>query len=327
MSANAPRFELQSVYDDGSSSEPEIKTVVRMAGEDAKMGRRGFISVGAASAGTLLAILGAGCDKGGSDKNKLCDTKQTLAVLRKNLAIMQQKVLTLEAELKNLQNQEQLLDQEIPVEANKKKKEDLEHELRNVQKAIVKVQKELAEARACVNELTLQINLRTPKPAPVRKTTPTSSSSSHSYSYCTCNKICTCIPVYSDRNAKAGFEDVDAVDIVARLSSIPVQRWTYKDDPSAAQHIGPMAQDFARAFGVGTDNKHIQVVDASGVALAAIQGLHKILQAQAIRASEQDQLIRKLVLQVARQGKALETLKKKRPQSARSARRLRNPRP
>jgi hypothetical protein len=39
-----------------------------------------------------------------------------------------------------------------------------------------------------------------------------------------------------------------------------------------------MAQDVYAAFGVGDSDRHISVVDADGVALAAIQGLHRILQ-------------------------------------------------
>jgi trimeric autotransporter adhesin len=35
-----------------------------------------------------------------------------------------------------------------------------------------------------------------------------------------------------------------------------------------------MAQDFHAAFGLGDSNRHIGMVDADGVALAAIQGLH-----------------------------------------------------
>jgi len=35
-----------------------------------------------------------------------------------------------------------------------------------------------------------------------------------------------------------------------------------------------MAQDFHAAFGVGETDTHITTVDADGVALAAIQGLH-----------------------------------------------------
>ena len=44
---------------------------------------------------------------------------------------------------------------------------------------------------------------------------------------------------------------------------------------SDLEHIGPMAQDFHAAFGVGADDKHIATVDADGVALAAIQGLNQ----------------------------------------------------
>ena len=39
-----------------------------------------------------------------------------------------------------------------------------------------------------------------------------------------------------------------------------------------------MAQDFSAAFKVGADDKHIATVDADGVALAAIQGLNRVVQ-------------------------------------------------
>jgi hypothetical protein len=42
-----------------------------------------------------------------------------------------------------------------------------------------------------------------------------------------------------------------------------------------------MAQDFHAAFNVGTDDKHIAVVDEGGVALAAIQGLNQKLEEEA----------------------------------------------
>lgn len=48
----------------------------------------------------------------------------------------------------------------------------------------------------------------------------------------------------------------------------------YKTEASGAEHIGPMAQDFYAAFGLGDSDKHIVNVDADGVALAAIRGLH-----------------------------------------------------
>jgi transposase len=58
---------------------------------------------------------------------------------------------------------------------------------------------------------------------------------------------------------------------------MPISRWNFIGD-AATPHVGPMAQDFHAAFGLGTDDKHIATVDADGVALAAIQGLNQKLE-------------------------------------------------
>lgn len=42
---------------------------------------------------------------------------------------------------------------------------------------------------------------------------------------------------------------------------------------ASVQHMGPMAQDFHAAFGLGDDDTRITTVDPDGVALAAIQGV------------------------------------------------------
>src|SRR5262249_54961256 len=78
----------------------------------------------------------------------------------------------------------------------------------------------------------------------------------------------------SDRNIKENFKAVDADEVLAKVAALPITRWTYKADPSA-EHMGPVAQDFRAAFGLGCDDKTIAVVDSDGVALAAIQGLNK----------------------------------------------------
>ncbi|MBZ5544969.1 MAG: hypothetical protein LAO07_15015, partial [Acidobacteriia bacterium] len=80
----------------------------------------------------------------------------------------------------------------------------------------------------------------------------------------------------SDRNTKRGFEDVDGQTLLAQLNRIPMNRWSYKSQPPSIRHLGPMAQDFYAAFGLGEDDKHISTVDADGVALAAIQALYKL---------------------------------------------------
>jgi hypothetical protein len=88
----------------------------------------------------------------------------------------------------------------------------------------------------------------------------------------------------SDRNLKAGFEPVDAPDILAKVAALPISRWNYTNAPGT-RHLGPMAQDFHTAFALGSDDKSIATVDADGVALAAIQGLHAIAKAQAVEIS------------------------------------------
>jgi hypothetical protein len=80
----------------------------------------------------------------------------------------------------------------------------------------------------------------------------------------------------SDRNAKQDFGSVDSLAVLDKVSKLPVQTWEYKEDPGT-KHLGPMAQDFYAAFGVGPDDKHITTVDEGGVALAAIQGLNQKL--------------------------------------------------
>lgn len=40
--------------------------------------------------------------------------------------------------------------------------------------------------------------------------------------------------------------------------------------------MGPMAQDFKGAFGLGDDDKTINTLAADGVVVAAVQGLHAI---------------------------------------------------
>ncbi len=80
----------------------------------------------------------------------------------------------------------------------------------------------------------------------------------------------------SDRNLKDNFAPVDSQEVLAKVASLPITSWNYKDD-SGTRHLGPMAQDFHGAFGIGTDDKTITFLDEGGVALAAIQGLNQKL--------------------------------------------------
>ncbi len=80
----------------------------------------------------------------------------------------------------------------------------------------------------------------------------------------------------SDVNAKEAFAPVDTRAVLDRVAAMPITTWRYKGQDEAIRHIGPTAQDFHAAFGVGDAPGYgITTVDADGVALAAIQALAK----------------------------------------------------
>jgi len=84
----------------------------------------------------------------------------------------------------------------------------------------------------------------------------------------------------SDRALKDGFQAVDTDTVLAKVLDLPLSEWSYKREPGV-RHIGPVAQDFHAAFALGSGDTSIATVDADGVALAAIQGLHRKLEASA----------------------------------------------
>jgi trimeric autotransporter adhesin len=79
----------------------------------------------------------------------------------------------------------------------------------------------------------------------------------------------------SDRALKHDFRPLNREDVLQKVAKMPITSWSYKAENPSVRHIGPMAQDFYAAFGLGLDNKHIGTIDEGGVALAAIQGLYR----------------------------------------------------
>jgi len=77
----------------------------------------------------------------------------------------------------------------------------------------------------------------------------------------------------SDRAAKENVEPVDARGVLDRVAELPIATWNYKEQDDSIRHMGPMAQDFHAAFGLGLGERTIDTIDPNGVALAAIQGL------------------------------------------------------
>jgi hypothetical protein len=52
-----------------------------------------------------------------------------------------------------------------------------------------------------------------------------------------------------------------------------IREWNYKAQAAGIRHVGPTAQDFHAAFGLGEDPLRISTIDADGIALAAVQAL------------------------------------------------------
>ena len=107
----------------------------------------------------------------------------------------------------------------------------------------------------------------------------------------------------SDVASKENFVPVHGDELLDRIARLDIKRWNYKGQPGV-EHIGPTAQDFQAAFGLGANDKTISTIDPSGIALAAIKELRK--QNQAMQKQNQD-----LQTQNENLRKALERLSKK----------------
>jgi len=80
--------------------------------------------------------------------------------------------------------------------------------------------------------------------------------------------------VASSRTKKKGFVNINEAEVLSKISDMDLQEWSYINHPDQ-RHIGPIAEDFYAAFGLGKDEKTITTTDMSGVALVAIQALEK----------------------------------------------------
>jgi len=93
-----------------------------------------------------------------------------------------------------------------------------------------------------------------------------------------------CAPLcVSDRSLKREIEPVDPFAVLDAVSKLPVSTWSYRTDPQGVRHMGPMAQDFKAAFGLGDTDRAYYGVDAHGVTLAAVQALYELSLQQSLR--------------------------------------------
>ncbi len=113
------------------------------------------------------------------------------------------------------------------------------------------------------------------------------------------------LAMVSDAAMKQNVASIDTSDVLERVARLPISSWEYRDAPGQ-RHLGPMAQDFRAAFGLGDGDRHISVVDSTGVALASIQALnHKLearngaLEAQVTTLREELQILKSVVERLA----------------------------
>jgi hypothetical protein len=78
----------------------------------------------------------------------------------------------------------------------------------------------------------------------------------------------------SDRNKKENFRPVDGEEILSRVVSLPITNWNYIGGDPNRRFVGPTAQDFQAAFGLGEETT-ITTQDMDGVTLTAVQELGK----------------------------------------------------
>jgi hypothetical protein len=106
----------------------------------------------------------------------------------------------------------------------------------------------------------------------------------------------------SDRAKKTDFRAVNGERLLGTLHKMPMTTWRYRTDSTRTTHLGPTAQDFYSAFGLGGDSLTIGSVDAQGVALAAA----KALEARTQTLTAENTALRALVASISARVKALE---------------------
>ncbi len=87
-------------------------------------------------------------------------------------------------------------------------------------------------------------------------------------------EFCSASCPISDRNLKTEFAAIDPAEVLRHVVDLPISTWRYRKDEPGVRHLGPMAQDFHAAFGLWDRDTMIFPLDATGVSMAAIQGLH-----------------------------------------------------
>ncbi|MDF2771977.1 MAG: hypothetical protein K0S86_1471 [Geminicoccaceae bacterium] len=79
----------------------------------------------------------------------------------------------------------------------------------------------------------------------------------------------------SDVNRKENFRTMDGEEVLAKIAGMAVSEWNYKTQGDSIRHLGPMAQDFYRAFGLGESDTTITTTDIDGINMLGVQALER----------------------------------------------------
>lgn len=77
----------------------------------------------------------------------------------------------------------------------------------------------------------------------------------------------------SSRATKQNFHQVSGGDVLSKVRALPITTWNYISEGAEVRHLGPMAEDFHAAFGLGTSDKAIGIQDLASVSLAGVKAL------------------------------------------------------
>jgi trimeric autotransporter adhesin len=113
----------------------------------------------------------------------------------------------------------------------------------------------------------------------------------------------------SSKALKENFIPVDAEGVLLKIRDIPLNYWSMISDATRARHLGPFSEDFASAFGLGTDDKAIGHQDIDGVNFAGIQALEKRTTDLKEQLRQRDEKIADLETRLRRLEALLENLK------------------
>ena len=103
----------------------------------------------------------------------------------------------------------------------------------------------------------------------------------------------------SSRAFKEDFRPLNRDDLLRRIAGLPVESWRFKGTEEC--HIGPVAEDFCGAFGIGVvddegnlDQRYISPGDVAGVALAGVKELVEMIEELKARNDELEHRIAEL---------------------------------